>query len=282
MKMNAKMLGLALASLMAIATTAASAAEGYGECKLYGKQGTEHITPAVAGQFTVVINLPAVGEFNGDTPETITSGREFCMAVNIAHRLGLDKVVLKNASFESIVAGQNKDFDIALALISVTEPRKKVVDFSTPYAFGSYGLAAKAGSNVTAENVRDAKFGTQAGTTMVSWAQDTLQAKNLSVFDDTGAMFTAVAAGNVDVVMTDLSVVLGQVAASNGKLVVIGQYQTGGQTAGIYPKGSAAKPVIDKIIADMKEDGTLKDLEAHYLAPAWGGKMPADVPVWKY
>lgn len=282
MKMNAKMLGLALASLMAIATTAASAAEGYGECKLYGKQGTEHITPAVAGQFTVVINLPAVGEFNGDTPETITSGREFCMAVNIAHRLGLDKVVLKNASFESIVAGQNKDFDIALALISVTEPRKKVVDFSTPYAFGSYGLAAKAGSNVTAENVRDAKFGTQAGTTMVSWAQDTLQAKNLSVFDDTGAMFTAVAAGNVDVVMTDLSVVLGQVAASNGKLVVIGQYQTGGQTAGIYPKGSAAKPVIDKIIADMKEDGTLKDLEAHYLAPAWGGKTPADVPVWKY
>lgn len=282
MKMNGKMLGLALASLMAIATTAASAAEGYGECKLYGKQGTEHITPAVAGQFTVVINLPAVGEFNGDTPETITSGREFCMAVNIAHRLGLDKVVLKNASFESIVAGQNKDFDIALALISVTEPRKKVVDFSTPYAFGSYGLAAKAGSNVTAENVRDAKFGTQAGTTMVSWAQDTLQAKNLSVFDDTGAMFTAVAAGNVDVVMTDLSVVLGQVAASNGKLVVIGQYQTGGQTAGIYPKGSAAKPVIDKIIADMKEDGTLKDLEAHYLAPAWGGKTPADVPVWKY
>lgn len=282
MKMNAKMLGLALASLMAIATTAASAAEGYGECKLYGKQGTEHITPAVAGQFTVVINLPAVGEFNGDTPETITSGREFCMAVNIAHRLGLDKVVLKNASFESIVAGQNKDFDIALALISVTEPRKKVVDFSTPYAFGSYGLAAKAGSNVTAENVRDAKFGTQAGTTMVSWAQDTLQAKNLSVFDDTGAMFTAVAAGNVDVVMTDLSVVLGQVAASNGKLAVIGQYQTGGQTAGIYPKGSAAKPVIDKIIADMKEDGTLKDLEAHYLAPAWGGKTPADVPVWKY
>lgn len=281
MKMNAKMLGLALASLMAIATTAASAAEGYGECKLYGKQGTEHITPAVAGQFTVVINLPAVGEFNGDTPETITSGREFCMAVNIAHRLGLDKVVLKNASFESIVAGQNKDFDIALALISVTEPRKKVVDFSTPYAFGSYGLAAKAGANVTAENVRDAKFGTQAGTTMVSWAQDTLQAKNLSVFDDTGAMFTAVAAGNVDVVMTDLSVVLGQVAASNGKLAVIGQYQTGGQTAGIYPKGSAAKPVIDKIIADMKEDGTLKDLEAHYLAPAWGGK-PADVPVWKY
>ena len=282
MKFKKRLIGLALGSMMAMVGTAATAAEGYGECKLYGKQGTEHVTPAVPGQFTVIINLPAVAEFNGDTPETITSGREFCMAVNIAHRLGLDKVVLKNASFDSIVAGQNQDFDIALALISVTEPRKKVVDFSTPYSLGSYGLAAKAGADVTAENVRDAKFGTQAGTTMVSWAQDTLKAKNLSVFDDTGAMFTAVAAGNVDVVMTDLSVVLGQVAASNGKLAVIGQYETGGETAGIYPKGSSAKPVIDKIIADMKQDGTLKNLEAQYLAPAWGGKTPGDVPVWKY
>ncbi|MDW6026400.1 ABC transporter substrate-binding protein [Mesorhizobium sp. BAC0120] len=282
MKFSSKLVGLAVGSIVALAGTAASAAEGYGECKLYGKQGTEHITPAVAGQFTVVINLPAVGEFNGDTPESITNGREFCMAVNIAYRLGLDKVVLKNASFDSIVAGQNKDFDVALAQISVTEPRKKVVDFSTPYSFGSYGLAAKAGSNLTEENVRDAKFGTQAGTTMVSWAQDTLKAKNLSVFDDTGAMFTAVAAGNVDVAMTELSIVLGQVAASNGKLEVVGQYDVGGETAGIYPKGSPAKPVIDKIIADMQQDGTLKDLELQYLAPAWGGKTPADVPVWKY
>ncbi|MBS3650591.1 amino acid ABC transporter substrate-binding protein [Pseudaminobacter sp. 19-2017] len=282
MKFSNKVAGLAAGSMMALAATAASAAEGYGECKLYGKQGTEQITPAVPGQFTAIINLPAVGEFNGDTPETVTSGREFCMAVNIAYRLGLDKVVLKNASFDSIVAGQNKDFDIALALISVTEPRKKVVDFSTPYSFGSYGLAAKAGSNVTEDNVRDAKFGTQAGTTMVSWAQDTLKVNNLSVFDDTGAMFTAVAAGNVDVVMTELSIVLGQVAASNGKLEVVGQYEIGGETAGIYPKGSSSKSVIDKIIADMQEDGTLKDLEAQYLAPAWGGKTPADVPTWKF
>jgi hypothetical protein len=29
-----------------------------------------------------------VGEFNGDTEDSVTSGREFCMAVNIAYRLG--------------------------------------------------------------------------------------------------------------------------------------------------------------------------------------------------
>jgi polar amino acid transport system substrate-binding protein len=39
-------------------------------------------------------------------------------------------------------------------------------------------------------------------------------------------MFTALAAGNVDAVMTDLSVVLGQVGNASGKasLKVVGQY----------------------------------------------------------
>lgn len=281
MKNKAKMLGTVLGSLLALSAPA-MASEGYGNCKLFGKAGTEHAQTAVPGQFTVIINLPAVGEFNGDTPETITGGREFCMAVNIASRLGIDKVVLKNASFDSIVAGQNKDFDIALALISVTEKRKKVVDFSTPYDHGAFGLAARAKSTVDEKSVKTAKLGTQAGTTMVQWAQDTLPDAKLSVFDDTGAMFTALASGNVDVVMTDLSVVLGQVSNSGGKLKVVGQYPSGNDTAGIYPKGSAEKPVIDKIIADMAADGTLKALEAEYLSEARGGLKPEDVPVWKY
>lgn len=273
---------LALASALALGAGAAFAAEGYGDCPTYGPAGIAKVDPAIPGQFTVIINLPAVGNFNGDTPETIKDGYEFCMAVNIAHRLGLEKVVLKNASFDSIVAGQNKDYDIALALISVTEPRKKVVDFSTPYAFPAYGIAAKKGATLTEASIKDSRFGTQAGTTMVAYAQDVMQVKDLSVFDDTAAMFTAAAAGKVDAVMTELSIVLGQVANSGGKLETVARIETGGQTAGIYPKGSAEKPVIDKIIADMDTDGTLKKLQDLYLTPSFGGVSPDSIPLWKY
>jgi polar amino acid transport system substrate-binding protein len=93
-------------------------------------------------------------------------------------------------------------------------------------------------------------------------------------------MSTALAAGKVNAVMTDLSIVLGQVKNSNGKLAVVGQYESGGQTAGIYPKGSESKKVIDQLIADMEKDGTLKKLETAYLLPSWG-TSPSDVPVWK-
>lgn len=271
-----------LATALILATAGgAMAAEGYGDCPLTGEKGSASITPAVADQFTVIINLPAVGQFNGDTPETIKDGYEFCMAVNIAHRLGLEKVKLVNASFDSIVAGQNQDFDIALALISVTEPRKKVVDFSVPYAHSNYGVAAKKGVELTGESVKAGSLGVQAGTIMVSYAQDTLKVGDLAVFDDTASMFTAVAAGKVDAVMTELGIVLGQVANAGGKLAVVGKYTTNGETAGIYPKGSASGPVIDKIIQDLQADGTMKKLEAAYLLPSWGGVSPDDVPEWK-
>ncbi len=261
--------------------TAAAATEGYGDCPLTGQKGTASIKPAVPGQFTVIINLPAVGQFNGDTPDTIKDGFEFCMAVNIANRLGLEKVKLVNASFDSIVAGQNKDFDIALALISVTEPRKKVVDFSMPYATSDYGIAAKAGSTLDEKSIKTSHMGTQAGTTMVSYLQDELKVEKVDVFDDTGSMFTAAVAGKVDGVMTDLGIVLGQVANSGGKLVTVGKYSTGGQTAGIYPKGSPNNPIIDKVMEELKADGTLKQLEKAYLLESFGGVSPDDVPAWK-
>ena len=67
-----------LATVLTLAATgSAMATEGYGDCPLTGKAGSASITPAVADQFTVIINLPAVGQFNGDTPETIKDGYEF-------------------------------------------------------------------------------------------------------------------------------------------------------------------------------------------------------------
>lgn len=268
------------AAVMSHAHTASAATEGYGDCPLIGEKGTAKIDPAVADQFTVIINLPAVGQFNGDTPDTIKDGYEFCMAVNVAHRLGLEKVKLVNASFDSIVAGQNKDYDIALALISVTEPRKKVVDFSAPYMNSGYGVAARADKPINEAEIKTVRVGTQGGTTLVPFAQDTLKVASLDVFDDTASMFTALAAGKVDAVMTDLSITLGQAHNSNGRLAVVGKYKSSGETAGIYPKGSPNGKIIDQLIEDMHKDGTLKKLEEAYLLPSWG-TSPDNIPLWK-
>jgi len=73
---------------------------------------------------------------------------------------------------------------------------------------------------------------------------------------------------------------LAYAAKSNGALVVAGQYRTGETYGAVYPKGSSNEAAFDKIISEMKADGTLDKLASKYLAAAWGTD-PNKVPYLK-
>ena len=73
---NGRMLGaMALAAGLALGAIQAQAADMIGNCEVTGTKGQFSITPAVPGQLTVEVNLPAPGFWNGDTPETIIPAR---------------------------------------------------------------------------------------------------------------------------------------------------------------------------------------------------------------
>ncbi len=285
MKFRTTML-LALGSALALAMTLAaapiaSAADMIGNCELTGAKGSIPLTPANAGQLTVEVNLPAPGWWNGDTPESIADGYEYCMAANIAHRAGLDKVAVVNVAWDALVAGQTKDFDFALSEISITDDRKKVVDFSVPYFSSDIGVMVKKGTKVEGSTIRDMRIGVQQGTTGADFVTQKLNPKTpASVYPDTPSMFTALQAGQVDVAMTDTSIVLAQAGTSNGVFEVVGQYATGETYGALYPKGSKNAKTFDKIIEALKTDGTLDKLAAKYLAAAWGSD-PTKVPYFK-
>ena len=78
---------LAAAGLIAMAVSA-TAADMIGKCEVTGKKGSMPIAkPAKAGQFTVETNLPGPVWWNGDTPETIADGMEYCMSDRKSTRL---------------------------------------------------------------------------------------------------------------------------------------------------------------------------------------------------
>ena len=278
-------LGGALALVIGLAITAvhpASAAEMIGNCELYGKKGAIPMAPAKAGQLSVETNLPSPGWWNGDTPETIKDGFEYCMAANIAHRAGLDKVDVVNVAWDALVAGQTHNFDLALSQISITEERKKVVDFSIPYFSSDIGVLVKKGTKVDANSIRNMQIGVQGATTGADFVDQKLKpSKPARVFPDQPSMFTALQAGQIDIAMTDTSIILAQVAASKGLFEVPGQYKTGETYGALYPKGWANAATLDMIIKALIDDGTLKKLSAKYLAAAWGSD-PAKVPYFKY
>lgn len=268
---------IAAAAMLAFAGSA-SAADMIGNCEVSGQKGSIPIAnPAKAGQLTVEVSLPAPIWWNGDTPEAIKDGMEYCMAAEIAWRAGYDKVEVVNVGWDALIAGQTADFDLAMSQISITEERKKVHDFSVSYFNSDIGVLARTDAPVDEKSIKSAKVGVQQATTGASFAQDKLGLTDVQVYPDQGDMFTALRAGQIDAAMTDTSIVLAEEVANPGKVAVIGQYKTGEAYGAIYPKGNANNATIDKIIQAMIDDGTMAKLGAKYLAAAWG-KDPASVP----
>lgn len=265
---------------LSVALSAPAFAAEIGKCQLYGKKGSDPATPVVAGQLTVEVNLPAPGWWNGDTPEAIKDGFEYCMAANIANRIGVDKLKVVNVDFDALVAGSTKDYDLALSQVSITDDRKKVVDFSVPYFSSDIGVLVKKSKAVDEKSIKEMVIGVQQGTTGADFAEKLKLKTAAKVFPDTPTMFTALAAGQIDVAMTDTAIVLGQATESKGKLVVAGQYNTGETYGAVYPKGSKNGAEFDKIIALMEKEGTLAKLRVAYLASVWG-KDPSKIPYFK-
>jgi polar amino acid transport system substrate-binding protein len=90
-------------------------------------------------------------------------------------------------------------------------------------------------------------------------------------------MFTALNSNQIDAVLLDTAIVLGQAAESNGELEVVGQYKTGENYGGIVENGGKNLGFIDQYIDSMKSDGTLKDLNDQYLVPVFKGD-PTAIP----
>ena len=276
MKITKRVL-LAAAAAIALAGPAA-AADMIGNCELSGTKGAIPIeAPAKAGQLTVEVSLPAPIWWNGDTPEAIKDGMEYCMAAEIAWRAGYDKLEVVNVGWDALIAGQTADFDLAMSQISITDERKKVHDFSIPYFNSDIGVLARTDAPVDEKSIKSAKVGVQQATTGAAFAQGTLGLTDVQVYPDQGDMFTALRAGQIDAAMTDTSIVLAEEVANPGKVAVVGQYKTGETYGAIYPKGNPNNATLDKIIQSMIDDGTVAKLGAKYLAAAWG-KDPATVP----
>jgi polar amino acid transport system substrate-binding protein len=270
---------LLLAAVAAVALAApAAAANMIGNCEVTGEKGSIPIAnPAKAGQFTVLTSLPAPVWWNGDAVENVKDGMEYCMAAEIAWRAGYDKMEVINTSWEAFIGNQVTGYDVGFAQTSITEERKKVFDFTTPYFNSDMGVIARTDAPVDEKSIKTVKVGLQTGTTGATFAQEKLGIKDAQMFGEQIDMFTALRAGQIDAAITDTSITLAEEKESGGKNKVMGQYKTGETYGGIMVKGAASNELVSKIIQSMIDDGTIAKLGGNYLAAGWG-KDPASIP----
>ena len=268
--------GLALALGLVACTPAAPGGEaegasGFGDCELTGEPGSITLDPITDGQLSVVTVLPNPGWWNGTTPENLTDGFEMCMLADIAHRAGLEKMAIKVLSWDQYISGSFTDYDLGAVVTSITEERKAVFTFSDPYYTSNRSVTVQKDSKFDETNIRDAKIGTIQSSTNAAWLTDVLKpTQELALFSDGPEMFAALAAGQVDAIVTDTETALTQSKPFADQLEIIGQYKADDDWGMVMPLDTANVDAVNEALAAMKDDGTMEALSEKYLAPLFG------------
>jgi polar amino acid transport system substrate-binding protein len=255
-------------------TTSGAASKCAGPADAYVKEvgDAADFTPVTADTLTVVTSLPGPGFFEGSDsdPTKITSGYEYDIAKKMQAAFGLKNLVIRNESFDAIVAGQVSDYDLALSQISITCDRAKVVNFSTPYFESNQGVLVRKGTELsTLAAAKQAQWGVQTGTTAIDLLDTIKPSKKPRVYQQLPDGFTALEAGQIDAFLVDTAIVLGQAARSGGRLAVVSQFeQPGGpdQYGAIIPKDSKNAPAINAVFQQLGDSGELATLAQQDLS----------------
>ncbi|MCQ6281292.1 transporter substrate-binding domain-containing protein [Bacillus sp. EB600] len=190
----------------------------------------------------------------------------------IAKNQGI-KIELSPMDFGGIIpAMQANQLDVAIAGMSITDERKKVVDFSTPYFNAGLTVVVKK-DNATIKSVDDLTGKTVAvkkGTTGAKYALDNASKLGIKVvqFNDSPAMFQEVSNGNADALIEDYPVISYAIAQKDLGLKIVGKRLNGDQYGIAVLKGQN-QDVLKKInngLAELKKDGTYDKIIKTYLA----------------
>lgn len=262
---------LALIPAVVLAVTAAGCAE---KVNTGGNtQAGGQITLKEPGKLTTCTHLPyAPFQFTqGDK----TVGFDVDLVDLVAKSLGVTQTIF-DTPFEGIQSGEafnTNQCDVAAAAMTITDTRKKVMDFSEPYFDATQALLVKKGSGIDGlEKLRGKKLGVQQGTTGEEYANKYKDQYGYQVvqFEDLGLEQTAVKTGQVDAGINDNGVHYDFVK-SNPDTEVTKEFDTGEKYGiGVRKGNQAMVAKINEVLDKAKADGTYDQ-----IYEKWFGRKPA-------
>jgi polar amino acid transport system substrate-binding protein len=228
-----------------------------------------------AGTFAVGTDKPAYEPwFSGDDP-TNGKGYESAVTYAVAKKLGFEPAEVKwqTVQFNTAFAPGPKKFDLDVNQVSISEDRRKAVDFSTGYYDVRQSVITTAGSKIAnAKSIADlvgAKLGAQVGTTSYTALRDVIKPKQQPApFDTNDLAVQALKNRQLDGIVVDLPTGFYMTAAQldNGKIV--GQLPGGSQTEQfgfVLEKGSKLTLCVSQAVDALRADGTLTKLQEQFL-----------------
>jgi len=197
-------------------------------------------------------------------------GIDMEVAAAIAGKLGLELKIDDMGFDAALLAVQNGQSDIAMAGITVTDERQKVMDFSDSYATGVQVVIVKEGSEVTMDNLGDYQIGTQLGTTGYIYASDTPDnggygEDHVTGYDNGAVAVQALVNGQVDAVIIDDKPAQAYVDANPGLTILEGEWALEDYAIGVQKGNTQLLDAINAAMAELKADGTFQNIVDKYI-----------------
>jgi polar amino acid transport system substrate-binding protein len=204
------------------------------------------------------------GKFTGFDNDLLTA---------VAGKLGL-KVEFVGTEFSSLLAQvKTGKFDVGSSSISITEARKKTVDFTNKYDFGFLGLDVPKGSGITSfAQLPGKRVVVVQGTVQDDFA--TRENLNPVRVPDYNAALNQLRTGTADAWITPAEIGEKTAGDSGGKVLAVAkQLDPGGIAYAVAPGDDKLRAALDKGIDAVVADGTWAKLQKQYYPSR---EIPAD------
>ncbi|MDQ1039389.1 polar amino acid transport system substrate-binding protein [Streptomyces sp. V3I8] len=239
-----------------------------------------------AGKLTVATDEPAYEPWFKDGRPASGEGFESAVAYAVAKQLGYDKgdVVWRTVPFNKAFAPGEKTFDLDINQVSISDERRKAVDFSSGYYDVRQAVVALKGSGAarakSIADLKDVKLGAQVGTTSLNYIDDVVKpAEEPAAYAKNDQAKSALRNGQVDAIVVDLPTAFYITAAEVTDARIVGQFENRGgapeQFGLVLDKGSALTSCVTDAVDALREDGSLAAIEKQWLSDA------VDAPVLK-
>ena len=190
----------------------------------------------------------------------------------IAEKLGLELVIDDMGFDAALTAVQTGQSDIAMAGITVTEDRLKVMDFSDSYATGIQVVIVKEDGPVQSlDDLASAQMiGCQKATTGYIYCSDTPEnggygEDHVTAYDTGALAVMALVNGQVDAVVIDNEPAKSFVAANEGLKILDTEFAVEDYAIGLAKGNAALLDAVNAAMAELKADGTFQSIVDRYI-----------------
>lgn len=238
-----------------------------------GGKDADETSASTKGDIWVVGTSPDYPPFEFVDEDGKYAGFDLDLAEEVAERLGKD-LKIEALEFESLIEALKRGkIDAIISCMNPTPERLKEADFTKGYHEVEHGILVKPDGDVEIKELEDIlnyDFGVQTGTSMDDWAtkmieEGKIQERQLNRYTAADSGVLDVKNKRIAAFLADLPVIQENAKKYGLEVALECNVADNANPSIVVKKDSEMLNELNKIIDEMKEDGTLAKLEEKWL-----------------